>query len=210
MVLYEGDRIMKVGLINGNPLKGLCYRMCVETKQIFDGCRTEYPNLTLNLTIGELTGATTPPLTFVSVENSGPVSISNTVITPTEATNGNSEYRIDYDYTLPLIIRFVDATGLPGTASSSVTLHNTVNLRIPPQSLTPYSVDVWAALSGRIGTFNGTQSVSVQCCVILITKIVMIVDILIPSYGYCNYPECGSDSTICPGFANVNRFPPIR
>lgn len=200
---------MKVGLINGSPLNGLCYRTCIEVKQIFDGCRTEYESLTLNLTLSNLMGAVTPPLTFVSVENSGPAVVSNLVITPTTTSNVDNRYIIDYDFTLPLLVRFTDSTGLPGTATSSVTLHNTVRLRIPPQSLTPYTIDVWAVLSGRIGTFSGTDSVTVQCCLIIITKVTMIVDLLIPTYGYCNYPDCNSDSNVCPGFININQFPPL-
>lgn len=208
MVLSEEDfYIMKVGSINCNPLNGLCYRTAIEVKRIYDGCRKEYNNLTLNLQLSGFSGANRPPFTFISVESNGVATISNLVIDT--VNNDNDRYTVDYDYTLPLLVRFTDADGLNGTATSSITMHNTVSLRLPNQTLTPYTIEVWAMLSGRIGSFNGTNSVTVQACIIVITKVTMIVDLVIPTYGYCNYPECSSDSLICPGFSNLNRFPPL-
>lgn len=198
---------MRVGRINGSALNGLCYRTCIEAKRIFDGCRTEYNNITLTLSLNGFSGGNTPPFSFISVESIGPAVVSNLMVTP--INNNNERYTIDYDYTLPLLVRFTDATGLSGTATSSITLHNTVALRLPAQSLTPYTIEVWAMLSGRIGSFNDTESVTVQCCILVITKVTMIVDLLIPTYGYCNYPECSADSPICPGFLDADRFPPL-
>ncbi len=197
---------MKVGSINGSPLEGLCYRVCVEVKRIYDGCQKKYDNLMLTLPLSSFSGASTPPLTFISVESVGNASISNLVVTPV----ANSErYIIDYDYTLPLLVRFNDASGLTGSASSSITLHNTVRLRLPAENLVPYTIEVWARLFGRIGSFNATESVTVQCCLTVITKVVFPIDLLIPSYGYCKYPDCEADSVICPGFSDSNIFPPL-
>ena len=58
------------GRINGNPLNGLCEKVCVEVKKVFDACmkQTQEDGVVLNLT-GNVPANPTYPLTFISARS---------------------------------------------------------------------------------------------------------------------------------------------
>ena len=65
---FQSDRCP--GQISGNPLNGLCEKVCVQAKKVFDACmqQTQLTDITLNLT--NLTPSNpTYPLTFISARN---------------------------------------------------------------------------------------------------------------------------------------------
>lgn len=74
----------------------------------------------------------------------------------------------------------------------------------------PYSVEAATSVVSTIGTFNADNaSVTMTTCIVQIIRIVTVVEILVPSYGYCEYPECEEFADrSCEGIFERPLFPP--
>ncbi|MCH5162877.1 MAG: hypothetical protein J1G38_05250 [Clostridiales bacterium] len=179
----------------GGSFDGLCCRMVIETKRVFDGCRLSDENVTLTLT-------TDSPLpqdsTFVSArvigselvnyainENSGRCNVTGDIVTT---------FAVTYEYGGTLY-----SVGATHTESIQT------RLRFPTAALVPYAIEVQTAMVIGSGAVIGTNAVSVSGCLLRIIKVTAPVDILVPTYGYSVYPPC--ESCRCPGVSNTQIFP---
>lgn len=197
-----------VGKITGNPLRGLCERVCIRVKKITDGCISRLTNvaeenirLTLNGSV-----APTPPFTFVSAENLVQPVMQNLSVSTTE----NNRVRISYDAAFPITVTFIDSLDRTFTANGSVVVPRDVVLRTPSDGR-EYSVEIGGKLLSRLGTVDENLFTTFTCCIAVITSITAFADILVPSYGECVYPDCNNyDDGACravfntPPFGNVN------
>lgn len=196
------------GPINGNPLNGLCEKVCIEAKKVFDACmqQSQLTDIVLNLT--NLTPANpTYPLTFISAKSTNSVgTISNLIIEPlSERPNAA---RVKADIIIPVSVAYTDAAGVEGVATSSITVTKDVILNIPSASIMPYSVESVVSLVSTLGTYTGENQFTIDCCVSIIMKIVMEVELLIPSYGYTPIPPCQEyTQEVCAGFFELPMYP---
>ena len=203
---FQSDRCP--GQINGNPLNGLCEKVCIQVKKVFDACmqQTQLTNLVLDLT--NFTPANpTYPLTFVSAKSTiSQGTISNLIIEPL-AERPNCA-RVKADIIIPVSVAYTDANGIEGVATSTVTVTKDVILNIPSASIMPYRVEGLVSLVSTIGTYTGEGEFTIDACVSIILKIVMDVELLIPSYGYATIPPC-QDYTqeVCAGFFELPMYP---
>lgn len=196
------------GQINGNPLNGLCEKVCVQTKKVFDACmqQTQLNDIVLNIT--NLTPANpTYPLTFISAKSTVSQGvISNLLIEPlTERPNCA---RVKADVTIPVSVAYTDANGVEGVATSTVTITKDVILNIPSASIMPYNVEAVVSMVSTLGTYTDLNQFTIDACVSIILKIVMEVELLIPAYGYAIIPPC-QDYTqeVCAGFFELPMYP---
>ena len=196
------------GQINGNPLNGLCEKVCVQAKKVFDACmqQTQLNGVVLNIT--NLTPSSpTYPLTFVSAKSTVSQGvISNLTIDPL-AERPNCA-RVKVDVTIPVTVAYTDALGVEGVASGSITVNKDVILNIPSASIMPYSVEAVVSFISTIGTYTADNQFTIDGCLSIILKIVMDVQLLIPSYGYTPIPPC-QDYTeeVCQGFFELPMYP---
>ena len=196
------------GQINGNPLNGLCEKVCVQVKKVFDACmqQTQLTNEVLNIT--NLTPANpTYPLTFISAKslNSQGV-ISNLIIEPLPERAGSA--RVKADITIPVSVAYTDANGVEGAATSSITITKDVILNIPAASIMPYTVEAVVSLVSTQGSYTGLNQFTIDACVSIILKIVMEVELLIPAYGYAAIPPCQEyTQEVCAGFFELPMYP---
>jgi hypothetical protein len=194
------------GKITCNPLYGLCERVCIDVKRIYDGCVFRDPSDTFTLTLTNFSPAgTTPPYTFVQVRSNGePVTLSNLTVT----AGTDERMRVTYVANIPVTVAFTDSAGVSGTATSVISLNRDILLKVPSDPFVPYAIEAAANVLGNIGTFISDNVVRVTCCVVLVTRVVVRDEILVPSYGECEYPQCRefSDSGICPGLSEVPSF----
>ncbi len=192
----------KAGPICGNPLCGLCERICINVRKVFDGCITRYQDRSFTLSFATaLPGVA--PLTFVEARTSGQSQISNLIITPIDERRN----RIQMDVTTPITVTYTDSTGASFSAASSVTIPRDIILGLPEDSLSPYSIEISTGLASNLGEFTDGTFV-IRTCVVQIVRVVVNVDILVPSYGYCEYPPCEEYSDeICQGLFNLPIFP---
>ena len=174
----------KAGPICGNPLCGLKERVCINVRKVYDGCITRFQDRILTLALTDLQG--TAPYTYVEARSNGASVISKTVITPL----GNNRNRIQMDVT-----------------QTSVTLQRDIILDLPNDSLSAYSLEAFTNIVSTIGEISGSTA-TIRCCIVQITRVIVNVDILVPSYGYCEYPPCSEYSDeICEGLFNLPVFP---
>ncbi|MCH5164365.1 MAG: hypothetical protein J1F36_05045 [Clostridiales bacterium] len=195
----------KAGPISGNPLCGLCERICVNVRKVFDGCITRYQDRRFSLTFAaDLSLQGDPPYTYVEARSSGPSQISNLIVTPIS----DDRNRIQMNVTTPVTVTYRDSNGDTFTADTSVTIARDIVLNLPEDSLSPYTIEVATSLASNIGEFVGNNTVVITACVVQIIRVIVNVDVLIPSYGYCTYPSCEEFSDeVCQGLFNLPIFP---
>ena len=203
---FKSDRCP--GPINGNPLNGLCEKVCIEVKKVFDACMKQSQETGIVLNVDNLTPASpTYPLTYVSAKNTvSKGEISNLTITPLN-DRANSA-RIRCDVTVPVSVAYTDANGVDGAGTSSTTIPLDVILNVPSASIMPYDVEAIVSFVSTIGEYTGENQFTVSACVTLILKVVMEVELLVPSYGYCAIPPVQEyTQEICSGFFELPVYP---
>ena len=196
------------GQITGNPLNGLCEKVCIEVKKVFDACMQQSQLNGVVLNISGLTPANpTYPLTFVSAKSTSSKGvISNLLVEP--LTERENAARVKADITIPVSVAYTDANGVEGVATSSVTITKDVILNVPAASIMPYSVEAVVSLVSTQGAYTGENQFTVDCCVSIILKIVMEVELLVPSYGYAQIPPCQEyTQEVCAGFFELPMYP---
>ncbi|MBO7187193.1 MAG: hypothetical protein J6V68_02195, partial [Clostridia bacterium] len=101
-----------------------------------------------------------------------------------------------------------DANGVEGVATASVTLNKDVILCVPSASIMQYDIEAVVSLVSTIGTYTGAGQFTIDACVTVIVKVVMEVELLVPSYGYAVLPPC-QDYTeeVCQGFFELPIYP---
>ncbi|MBP5686254.1 MAG: hypothetical protein J6W87_00555 [Clostridia bacterium] len=196
------------GPISGNPLNGLCEKVCVEVKKVFDACmqQSQLNGRVLNITDRDPPDVTYP-LTFVSAKSSASQgTISNLLVEPLPERPNSA--RVKADITIPVTVAYTDANGVEGVATSSVTVTKDVILNIPAASIMPYSVESVVSLVSTLGTYTAENQFTIDCCASIILKIVMEVELLVPSYGYTPIPPCQEyTQEVCAGFFELPMYP---
>lgn len=196
------------GQITGNPVNGLCEKVCIEVKKVFDACMQQSQLNGVILNITDLTpAAPTYPLTFVSARSTASKGvISNLLVEP--LTERENAARVKADITIPVSVAYTDANGVEGVATSSITVTKDVILNVPKASIMPYDVEAVVSLVSTLGTYTGENQFTIDCCVSIILKIVMEVELLVPSYGYAQIPPCQEyTQEVCAGFFELPMYP---
>lgn len=194
--------------ITGNPLNGLCEKVCVEVNKVFDACIKQTQEEGVTLTLTNLTPANPVyPLTFISARSIG----TTGTITATQIDRLQDRpnfARVQATISIPVEVLFLDANNIEGKATSTVTMTQDVIMFVPEPSVIPYTLNSVVSLVSTQGAYSAENVFTVSACVTLILKIVMTVDLLIPSYGYCNIPPCQDYSQeVCAGFFELPLFP---
>lgn len=194
--------------ITGNPLNGLCEKVCVEVNKVFDACIKQTQEEGVTLTLTNLTPANPVyPLTFISARSIG----TTGTITATQIDRLQDRpnfARVQATISIPVEVLYLDANNVEGKATSTVTMTQDVIMFVPEPSVIPYTLNSVVSLVSTQGAYSAENVFTVSACVTLILKIVMTVDLLIPSYGYCNIPPCQDYSQeVCAGFFELPLFP---
>ena len=195
------------GNINGNPMNGLCEKVCVQTTKIFDACMMQ-TSIDANVTLENLTPeGPTDPLTFVSGTSTTNVgTLTGLTITPIQDKPGLS--RITTTVGIPVQINYTDANGTAGYGTGTVTIPLDVVMCVPTGSVITPTIAATVNISAPRGTYTGENAFNVTCCVTVILKVQAEVSILIPSYGYCKIPPCTEFSQdACQGVFDLPIYP---
>ena len=206
---FKSDRCP--GALTGNPLNGLTEKVCIQVEKVFDaGIRqTQLENYALTLT--DLTPETvTYPLTFVSARSTtSEATVTNVVI---DRQTDRSCARVQATVSVPLEVLFTDAAGVEGSATATVTVNQDVLLLVPSPSIMPFTVKAVVSAVVADATYNAeTQGFTASVCLTVILKIVMPVELLVPSYGYCAIPPAQDYAQeVCAGFFELPLYPQGR
>ncbi len=199
------------GTITGNPLNGLCEKVCIQAEKIFDAGIIQTRLENYPITLDGLTPANpTYPLTFISARSlASEGTVTNLVVD--QQTDGQCA-RVQCTITVPIEVVYLDATGAEGKATSEIVLQEDVLMYVPPASVMPFTVTAIASCVSPEGTFNAsTGSFNISACLTLILKVAMQVELLLPSYGYCAIPPAQEYSQeVCSGFFELPLYPQGR
>lgn len=198
------------GPINSGSLNGICEKVLIETRKVFDACvsRTTETGVVLPLS-GFNPANPALPLTFISATNQVgiPASVSDIVV---DRIDNNPNYaNVSMTITIPLTVTYRDANGVIGTAASSVTIQKCAVLFVPQPALTPVDITATAIFSSNLGTFTPEDSFTVTACLQILIKVTAEVDLLLPSFGYPVIPPCQAceGTTVCPGIEDLPLYP---
>ena len=196
------------GRINGNPMNGLCERVVIQAQKVFDACirQTQEEGITLALTDFNPADPVYP-LTFLSARsttNKGTV----TNIKIDRLPDRQRFARVQATVTVPMEVVYTDANGVQGTAQSSVSIDQDIIMYIPEPSIIPFTVDAVVSIVAPEGVYVEGPTFTVTCCITMIMKIVMPVELLVPTYGYATIPPCQEyTQEVCYGFFDLPIYP---
>jgi|AntRauTorcE11897_2_1112592.scaffolds.fasta_scaffold00001_345 hypothetical protein len=197
------------GPIQNNPLSGLCERVCIETEKVYDSCIQQIEELGLEVVMVNPTPSSpTQPLTFVScaASTTEDTTISNLNIQRFEEAPNFA--RVSADVNIPITINYVDACGVEGSGETIVTVSKDVILFVPQPSIVPFEVKAFANAVCANGEYIGNNTFKLDLCITVILKVVATVDLLVPTYGYCQIPPCQEfKQEVCPKFFNLPLYP---
>ena len=197
------------GRITGNALSGLCERTVIQTDKVFDACirQTQIDNVELTVT-DPVPASPTEPLTFVSARSSVTEETQITVNSVTPIPDRPNFGRVQATVTVPMEVIYTDANGVSGMGTSSFSFNVDIVMYIPDPSIIPYRITGVASVVAPDGEYTSGLTFSVSCCVTLIMKVIMRVDLLVPSYGYAVLPPCQEyTQDACSGFFDLPVFP---
>ncbi|MBQ7307851.1 MAG: hypothetical protein IJW82_04900 [Clostridia bacterium] len=194
------------GTINGNPLNGLCEKVCIQTTKVFDSCMKQISE-TQNITLTTFNPATyTEPLTFVSGQTTGTAAISNVSV---ERFDERPNFaRVQATISIPVSINYTDANGVSGVGTGFISIDEDVVMFVPQPSIVPFTITGFANAVITNATYLGNGVFASDVCITAILKVVVEAQILIPAYGYCPIPPC-QDYTqeVCSGFFDLPLYP---
>ena len=195
--------------INGNPINGLNEKVCVQAQRVFDACikQGQSEGIVLNIT-DPVPANPTYPLTFISARSTtsaGTVAAFQIDRLPDRAGCARVQATVD----IPVEVIYTDANGTEGKANAVVTVNEDVILFVPQPSVMPYEVQAVVSAVSPEGTFNAENNTfTVDMCITVILKIIINVDLLLPSYGYCVIPPAQEyTQEVCAGFFELPLYP---
>ncbi|MCI8732742.1 MAG: hypothetical protein HFE29_00235 [Clostridia bacterium] len=195
------------GNINGNPMNGLCEKVCIQTTKIFDACMMQ-TSIDSTVTLTNLTPADpVQPLTFVSGSSTSSVgTITALTVTPIADRPGLS--RVTTTISIPIQIAYTDANGVAGTGTGTISINQDVIMCVPTGSVISPVIAATVNMAAPRGSYVGDNTFSITSCVTVILKVQADVNLLIPSYGYCRIPQCTEFSQdVCQGVFDLPLFP---
>ncbi len=196
------------GNISGNPMNGLCEKVCIQVKKVFDACITQSTLESLNVTLTDLTPASpAEPLTFVSGKStSSKGTISSLTVTPLSDRPGLS--RVLANVSIPVQITYTDSNGVEGTGTGTITLTEDIVMCVPTGSVFPVELAATVNMASPNGTYVSGTTFTITACTTVVMKVLADVDLLVPSYGYCKIPPCTEFSQeVCQGVFDLPLFP---
>ena len=203
---FQSDRCP--GTITGNPLNGLCEKVCIRAQKIFDACIKQVQLENYVITLGNFPEGTTYPVTFVSARSSADTTTTSN-ISIDRLTDKPGCARVQCTVGIPIDIVYTDANGTEGVVTGMINYSQDVLLFVPAPSIMPYQAVAQASAVCAEGTFaEDGSSITVNVCLTIILKIAIDVELLIPSYGYCAIPPAQDYSQeVCAGFFELPLYP---
>lgn len=209
MSFFSGIRTEQIpGPITDNPMRGLCEKVCIQVKKVFDACLKQQHVTDTQVQLTSFTPANpTFPLTFVSGQSSLMTKPTLSNLSVTRFNDRPNFAHVSAIANIPIEVVYTDANGVQGVASGVISLPQDVVLFLPQASIVPYQVELVASAIIAQGSF-ADSIITLEGCVMMIIKIVAETELLLPSYGYCHIPQCQEFSTnVCQGFFEMPLFP---
>jgi len=109
---------------------------------------------------------------------------------------------------VPIDILFSDAACREYIGRGMVSVDRDVLLSIPDESIVPYTIEAMVSAICVSGTYVGNNVFELTVCVTVVLKVLAKVEILVPSYGFCDVPPCEEFAdSVCDEFFSLPLFP---
>lgn len=116
--------------------------------------------------------------------------------------------RVRCQIDVPIDILFTDANCREYIGRGMVTVDKDVLLAIPDESIVPYNIESMVSAICVSGTYLCNNVFELEICVTVVLKVLAKVEILVPSYGFCDVPPCEEFAdSVCDEFFSLPLFP---
>jgi len=205
------------GAVNDASCKGIKEKVCVQVKKFYDSCMQQEQLSKVSVTCGDFvpvcecdgTGPFTPPICFESCRSSGYVGrIRNLVIDRMCDRPGFARVRCNVD--IPIDVLFTDSACREGIGHGTVTVSKDVLLCVPDESIVPFTMESLVSAICVSGRYVSGTTFEPTICVTVILKVIAEVEMLIPSYGFCQVPPCEEFAENVSDEISPNEYPKTK
>ena len=116
--------------------------------------------------------------------------------------------RVRCNVEVPIDIIFSDQRCQEWIGQSTLTVAKDVLLCIPEESVIPFTIESLVSAICVSGSYIGNCTFEINICVSVALKVLAEVDILVPTYGFCEIPPCEEFAeSVCDEFFSLPLFP---
>lgn len=109
---------------------------------------------------------------------------------------------------VPIDVLFVDQRCQEWMGQATVSVDKDVLLCIPDDSVIPFTLESLVSAICVSGTYVGNCTFEITICVTVVLKVLAEVDILVPTYGFCEVPPAEEFAeSVCDEFFSLPLFP---
>lgn len=204
---------MPVNNLEGNNCSE---KICIQGKKVFDACMKQVTLQQITVSVSDVNPPNpVTPLRFVSCKSTTTSGIVENLVV--ERLTERPKYgRVQADVVVPVEVTYLDANNEEGSGAGTVTVPVDVVMFLPEPSIIPYRIEASVSAVSPEGQFSQTQVIDgvtyyifiINCCVTVILKVTMDVELIVPSYGYAVIPPC-QDYTeeVCSGYFELPLYP---
>ena len=116
--------------------------------------------------------------------------------------------RVRCSVEVPVDVLFVDQRCQEWMGQASITVDKDVLLCIPDDSVIPFTLESLVSAICVSGSYKGNCTFEITVCVTVVLKVLAEVDILVPTYGFCEVPPAEEFAeNVCDEFFSLPLFP---
>lgn len=205
-------------------LNGLKEKVCIQVQRVYDSCLYQEQLSQQRVTLvsyglvpqsgnngdGASGDACTQPVMPVTFESCRSTTTEGVIrnLSVERLCDRPCFARVRGQIDLPIDILFTDANCREYIGRGVVTVDRDVLLSIPDESIVPYNIEAMVSAICVSGTYIGNNIFELEVCVTVVLKVLAKVEILVPSYGFCEAPPCEEFAdSVCDEFFSLPLFP---
>ena len=207
-------------LATNEILNGLNERVCIQVQRVYDSCLYQEQLSEQRVTLvsyglvpgtnGEANAECTQPVMPIRFESCRSTTTEGTIrnLSVERLCDRPCFARVKGQIDLPIDILFTDAACREYIGRGVVTVDRDVLLSVPDESIVPYNIEAMVSAICVSGTYVGNNVFELEVCVTVVLKVLAKVEMLVPSYGFCEVPPCEEFAdSVCDEFFSLPLFP---
>ena len=207
-------------LSSNEILSGLNERVCIQVQRVYDSCLYQEQLSEQRITLvsyglvpcgcDQNADACTQPVMPITFESCRSTTTEGTIrnLSVERLCDRPCFARVKGQIDVPIDILFSDANGREYIGRGVVTVDRDVLLSVPDESIVPYTIEAMVSAICVSGTYVGNNIFELEVCVTVVLKVLAKVEMLVPSYGFCEVPPCEEfASQVCDEFFSLPLFP---
>lgn len=116
--------------------------------------------------------------------------------------------RVRCTVSVPVDVLFVDQSCQEWMGQGTISVDKDVLLCIPDDSVIPFTLESLVSAICVSGSYIGDCTFEITICVTVVLKVLAEVDIMVPTYGFCQIPPCEEFAeNVCDEFFSLPLFP---